>query len=111
ACSPVPTVLTGTTSPGATVQAAGKNPLGGAEGKFILTVKAVGFTEGKTFLDSEANYRDRNNLAVAMSDHMAKEVAKRLGTPIKELKNRRIVVQGVAKRVRVYYLNRNHRYT
>lgn len=110
ACAVAPTRLSGLTAPVAAVRAAGENPNGGARGRFIFTVNAVGVTARQTFLDSASNYRDHDNLAVAMSHQMAQQVAQHLGMPLAELKHRRIVVRGIAKRVRVYFV-RDGRYT
>lgn len=110
ACAVAPSKLSGLTSPAEAVQAANGNPNGGARGTFALTVNEIGVTSKRIFLDSAANYHDHDNLAITMSHQVARQVANCLGMSIANLKYRRIVVHGVAKRVRIYFV-RGGKYT
>lgn len=79
----------------------GKN--GGVASDFGMTVKAVGFQQGRFFLNSELDYRDRNCLTVVVP---AAVMAKLAGTNDLEAVKKhyvgtRIGVRGVAQQVRV----------
>ncbi len=79
---------------------------GGLAGQFQLTVRGVGAQNGFVYLNSEADYRDRNCLTVAMPAAIAVTA---FGTADPEqIKQRllaqRIVVTGVARRVRIDFL-------
>lgn len=79
---------------------------GGLAGQFQLTVRGVGAQNGFVYLNSEADYRDRNCLTIAMPEAVAVTA---FGTADPEqikqwLLNQRIVVTGVARRVRIDFL-------
>lgn len=87
------------------IREANEDPLHGMRGHFVMTVKAMGSQREHTFLNSERDYRDQRNLTVAMKSSLIPDIERRLGVSIKELKGRRIVVQGVARRVRIGFFD------
>lgn len=101
ACSAVPANHKGWIQPVDAVRAANDDPLYGVRGEFVLTVKALASDQRRSFLNSERNYRDQRDLTIEMPTHMLPALQKRLGVPFKNLENRRLVVMGVAKRVRI----------
>ena len=101
ACNTVPTNSNGWIEPAEAVRAANDDPALGIRGHFVLTVRAVGSQGDRTFLNSEKDYRDQTNLTISMRTAMAHKVAERLGVTLDQLKNRRIVVLGHARRVRI----------
>jgi hypothetical protein len=107
ACSSAPIQSAGVLEAADAVKAVEEAPSEGVRGQFVLTVKAIGSTDARTFFNSELDYRDQTNLTVAMSKQMAQQVEKRLNVPLMDIKNRRIIVSGVAKRVRVIILLEN----
>ncbi len=87
------------------IRAANDDPQHGVRGHFVMTVKAIGGQHDRTFLNSELDYRDQRNLTIVMKTSLVPEVERRLGVPLKELKNRRIVVLGTARRARILFLD------
>lgn len=106
-----PINLPGLVTPAVAVDAASKNPKGGVRGAFVFVVKTVGFKHRRAFLDSASNYRYHDNLAIVMNRRVAKEVAERLNTSLMNLEGKRVVVRGVAKRVRIYMVGPHGRRT
>ncbi|WP_407352514.1 hypothetical protein [Luteimonas sp. R10] len=104
ACSTVPRNTQGWIEPVDAVRAANDDPLNGVRGHFVLTVKALNSYSDRTFLNSERDYRDQRNLTVKMPTSMVPSLEQRLGVGLQGLKNRRLVVLGVAKRVRIDFL-------
>ena len=79
---------------------------GGLAGQFKLVVRGVGAQDGFVYLNSEADYRDRNCLTIAMPAAIALTA---FGTADPEqikqrLLDRQIVATGVARRVRIDFL-------
>lgn len=75
----------------------------GVAGDFGMEVKAVGFDQGRFFLNSELDYRDRNCLTIVIP---AALMAERFGTANldalkQQLIGKRIAVRGVAWQVRI----------
>ena len=89
------------------IRAANDDPQYGVRGHFVMTVKAIGGQHDRTFLNSELDYRDQRNLTIVMRTSLVPEVERRLGVSLKELKNRRIVVLGTGRRVRIIFLDGN----
>ncbi|MGB8636328.1 MAG: hypothetical protein WCD36_13775 [Rhodanobacteraceae bacterium] len=105
ACSSVQTNQNGWIEPVDAIRAANNDPAYGVRGTFVLAVKAIGHKNGKTFLDSEADYRDQRNLSIAIPDAVASDLADRLGTSIASLKGQTILVKGVARRIRIEFFD------
>lgn len=80
-------------------------PRAGVAGEFAMPVRAVGFEKGRFFLNSEADYRDRNCLTVVISAETMKQIA---GTDDLEkvrqhFVGKRVITRGVAKQVRIEF--------
>lgn len=73
---------------------------------FKLQVKAVGNADRSWFLNSEADYRDRNCLTIRMSPAVAETVRRIYDNRSLEdiFKGRTIQVRGIARRVRIDFL-------
>ncbi len=78
-------------------------PRAAVAAEFELTVKAVGTSRGRFFLNSETDYRDRNCLTVVLSPEAAKTLAGSADVAALEhrFKGKRIAVEGIARRVRI----------
>lgn len=78
-------------------------PKAAVAGEFEFLVKAVGGQRGRFFLNSETDYRDRNNLTVALSGSAARMLAREGGREALEKRflGKRITVEGIARRVRI----------
>jgi hypothetical protein len=81
-------------------------PKAGVYGDFELTVKVVGEDRGRFYLNSEEDYRDRNCLTIALSSSVAEALADGGGLQglKRKFEGKRIVVSGMAKRVRIDFL-------
>lgn len=77
----------------------------GVAGTFDMPVAAVGQQNGMFYLNSEDDYRDRNCLTVAMTPTAMLQFIGTLDPDQvrKRLRNHRIVVRGVAQRVRIVF--------
>lgn len=81
-------------------------PKAGVAGTFRMQVKAVGQQGGYYYLNSEADYRDRNCLTIAIPAKLMGElVGDDLAAAERWYKNRTILVRGVAARVRIDFLD------
>ena len=77
---------------------------GAIRGTFVMTVASVGQANDTVFLDSEPDYRNPHNLAIAIPIRLAEKYAAIHGGTVQDLlKGRRIFVTGVARRVRIFY--------
>lgn len=103
ACSIVVTDSRGWIEPIEAIRAANEDPAQGVSGEFIVTVKALDSDKGWSFVNSEKDYRDQRNLTIRMPAAMVPDLEKRLGVEFSELMNRRLVVRGIAKRVRINF--------
>ncbi|WP_159981626.1 MULTISPECIES: hypothetical protein [unclassified Novosphingobium] len=79
----------------------------GVAGIFEMPVVEVGQQNGMFYLNSETDYRDRNCLTVAMTPRAMNDL---VGTTdladIRErLRSRRVIVNGIARQVRINFLN------
>ena len=82
----------------------------GVRGRFVLKVRAVGRVGGRLYLNSELDYRDQRNLAVAVRPGAARATMKRLGLRRDgDFVGRRIAVDGVAERVRIDFTSNRRR--
>ena len=105
ACSSVPTNSKGWIEPVDAIRAANDDPTHGVRGEFIITVKALDSNPGRSYLNSEKDYRDQRNLTIRMPTSILPKLEQRLGVKFQDLKNRRLVVLGVAKRNRINFVN------
>ena len=78
-------------------------PRAAVAAEFEMTVMAVGTSRGRFFLNSEADYRDRNCLTVVLSPEAARSLAGAADVAALEqrFKGKRIAVEGLARRVRI----------
>lgn len=104
ACSSVPTDSRGWIEPVEAIRAANDDPVHGIRGEFIITVKALNSYEERSFLNSELDYRDQRNLTVRMPTAIVPRLEQRLGVRFQDLRNRRLVVLGVARRARIDFV-------
>lgn len=105
ACSSAPTDSRGWIAPMEAIRAANEDPTHGVRGDFIITVKAQAVLENHVYLNSELDYRDQRNLTIRMPLAMVPVLEEHLGVEFGHLKNRRLVVSGVAKRVRIDFID------
>lgn len=88
--------------PSQAVQSAAAVPNSGVTGVFYMTVKSTGITNRRLHLNSELDYRDQRNLSISVNPQAAEELAQALSAPPESaLKDKRILVSGTAKRVRI----------
>lgn len=77
---------------------------GGVDGTFALHVQATGTQSGRTYLNSELDYRDQRNLTVAITPEAARQLTQRLGEhPLVALKGKDILVRGAAVRTTIWF--------
>jgi hypothetical protein len=78
-------------------------PKAGIAGEFDLTIASVGERQGRYYLNSEEDYRERNCLSVVLAPEIAQALVGKpdLETLAVRMKGKRIAVQGVARRVRI----------
>ncbi|MBD9368931.1 hypothetical protein [Xanthomonas sp. XNM01] len=108
-CGSVPERRSGWIQPVEAVQAANDDPVFGIRGRFALTVRAIGTQDDRTYLNSERDYRHQTNLTIAMPTTVADQVAARLQLPLADLRNRRLLVDGQARRVRIAFVESDGR--
>ena len=96
----------GIMSPEAAVAAAAANPRDGKRGTFEMLVRSTGTSHGHVFLNSEADYRDPNNLSVDLDVRATKSLERQLGAPADQFyKGKSIVVRGTARRMPVLFFD------
>ena len=78
-------------------------PRAAVAAEFELEIKGVGSQDRRFFLNSEADYRDRNCLTLVLSPPAAKALAGSADVAAleKRFKGKRITVEGLARRVRI----------
>lgn len=78
-------------------------PKGGIAGRFAIQIRAVGEKGGRFYLNSEADYRDRNCLTVSLAPAVAQALAGQadLASLREHFVGKWIYVDGVAKRVTI----------
>ncbi len=78
-------------------------PRAGIFAEFDLIVRSVGEVQGRYYLNSETDYRERNCLSIVLTPNVAQALAGTmdLNALAVAMKGRRIAVQGVARRVRI----------
>lgn len=78
-------------------------PKAGIAGEFDLTVMSVGEQQGRYYLNSETDYRERNCLTVVVTPSVVQSMmgSADLAGLAARMKGKRIAVQGIARRVRI----------
>lgn len=78
----------------------------GVPGVFEMVVVATGESKGAVFLNSEEDYRDQRNLTVGISPRMRQFYTEKFGEdPKSYFKGKRLAVQGIARRVRIDFVD------
>ena len=79
-------------------------------GVFDVKIRSIGEKHGVVYLNSELDYRDQRNLAIALTPDMAKHLADEAGAKGYDgLDGRHLLVTGAAKRVAVYFYADNRK--
>ncbi|GLS24966.1 hypothetical protein [Marinibactrum halimedae] len=77
------------------------------EGEVYFKVESIGFDDGVMFLNSEDDYRSKNNLSVVISPELKKQVYKRFGKePRKTILKKTIKAKGPVSLFKVHYYSR-----
>lgn len=78
-------------------------PKAGIAGEFDVTVMSVGEQQGRYYLNSEADYRERNCVTIVVSPSVVTSMygSADLAGLAARMKGKRIAVQGIARRVRI----------
>ena len=81
----------------------------GVASDFRMTVKAIGFDRGRFYLNSEADYRDRNCLTVVVPATVMAKLAgsKDIEAVRKVYVGNTILVRGIARQVRIDFTAAN----
>lgn len=89
------------------VRAAQDDPARGISGIFALTVQAYGMQDQRIYLNSERDYRHPLNITLNMDAALRPELETALGLKLEQLQNRRLLVRGTARRVRIAFFDGN----
>lgn len=78
-------------------------PRAGIAAEFDMIVRSIGEVQGRYYLNSETDYRERNCLSIVLTPHVAQTLAGTidLNKLAVMMKGKRIAVQGIARRVRI----------
>ena len=99
-----PMTAAGLITPAEAVHAANDDPRYGISGTFLVTVRNVDLTEHGLYLNSEADYRHQANLTVWLAPGQADTLRAQLDNlPLERLVNRRLLVQGTARRQKIVF--------
>lgn len=91
-------------SPIQAIEKAAEASPNGIKGFFELRVKATGKPRKVVFLNSELDYRDPRNISIAISPKVAELFFNKYGeTPELFLKNKKIIVYGEARKVKISF--------
>ena len=82
---------------------AAADPDHGVRGTFKLTVRAWGQQRDTIYVNSEDDYRDQRNISIDLLPGAQAGVTEKLGAP-DTLKGKSILVKGVAKRVKIWFV-------
>jgi hypothetical protein len=104
ACSTSPSSSKTWIEPIDAIFGANADPANGVRGEFVMTVRASASVGSWSYLNSELDYRDQRNLTVRLPSSLLPSLEAHLGLGLAQLENRRIVVEGVARRVRIDFL-------
>ena len=100
-----PATANGWLTPQQAVLMAAKAAPGEVSGTFAMRVQATGAQGSRSFLNSELDYRDQQNLTVALTPGAARDLSMRLGgDSLEVLKGRNILVTGAAVRTRINFV-------
>ncbi|WP_421570626.1 hypothetical protein [Stenotrophomonas sp. PD6] len=91
-------------TPAEAVHAANDDPQRGISGTFVFTVKNVDVTEHRLYLNSERDYRHQLALNVSLDASQREALQAQLGVPVERLVNRRVLVQGTARRTTIDFI-------
>jgi hypothetical protein len=81
-------------------------------GVFEMIVKAGKSRDSMIFLNSELDYRDQRNLTIALRPAAMKQLAEKYGKdPLEYLLNKRILIKGEAKRMKIWMFYNNKKLT
>ncbi|WP_369040195.1 hypothetical protein [Stenotrophomonas maltophilia] len=86
------------------VRAAQDDPARGISGTFALAVQAVGSDKGRIYLNSERDYRHPLNITLNLDAALRPALETALGLKLEHLQNRRLLVRGTARRVRIDFI-------
>ena len=106
-CSSVQRNPSGWIEPVEAIRMANEDPAYGVRGEFVITVKALDSYPGRSFLNSELDYRDQRNLTIRIPTSMLPKLEQRLGVKFEDLKGRELVISGVAMRNRIDFVSDN----
>ncbi len=96
-------MVPGWITPAEAVIAANEDPQRGISGTFVFTVKNTDVADDRLYLNSERDYRHQTALNVIMDATQREALQKQLGMPIERLVNRRLLVQGTARRTTIAF--------
>ena len=101
---PPPPAMAGWITPAEAVHAANDDPQRGISGTFVINVRAVDLTDHGLYLNSETDYRHQANLTVWLAPGQADALRARLDNlPLDRLVNRRLLLQGTARREKIIF--------
>lgn len=79
-------------------------------GDFVFTVQAAGKKRDYVYLNTELDYRDGRNITIALSPLVADFLKTEFGsTPQEYLLNKRVMVRGEAKQIKVWFISNGRR--
>lgn len=91
-------------TPAEAVRAANDDPRNGVSGTFLVTVRNVDLTDHGLYLNSEADYRHQTSLTVWLAPSQADALRAQLDNlPLEQLVDRRLLVQGTARRQKIVF--------
>ena len=92
------------------VSMAAASELSKVVGVFALTIQSSGNQKDMTYLNSELDYRDPQNLSIEFPAIVRGQLIEKYGThPIQFFKGKKILVEGEAKRIKIYRIIRGIR--
>lgn len=96
-------MVPGWITPAEAVIAANEDPQRGISGTFVFTVRNTDVTDNRLYLNSERDYRHQLALNVSMDAAQREALQAQLGMPLERLVNRRLLVQGTARRTTIAF--------
>ena len=100
-----PVTESGALTPQQAVLMAAKAAPGEVSGTFAMRVQATGSQNHRSYLNSELDYRDQQNLTVALTPSAARQLEKKIGAnSLEALKGRNILVTGSAVRTKIHFV-------